>query len=281
MKSQKVWFVTGSSRGFGRIWSEAALERGDRVVATARDAGHLKDLAEKHGEAVLTLDLNVDDRAAVFAAFEAARERFGRIDVVVNNAGYGSFGAIEEVSEAEARAQIETNLFGALWVSQAALPIMREQKSGHIISISSIGGIVAFANIGLYHASKWGLEGFTESLAQEVAPFGIKVTLVEPGGYATDWRDSSAKRAEELPAYAEMHAAALERAKNNEQGDPAATAEAMLKLVDAEHPPLRLFLGKMPLPIARQRYAERLETWEAWADVSQAAQGNRSMAKTT
>ncbi len=281
MASQKVWFITGSSRGFGRIWATAALERGDRVIATARNAADLQDLAAAHGDAVLPLGLNVDDRAAVFAAFKTAHERFGRIDVVVNNAGYGSFGAIEEVSEEEARAQIETNLFGALWVSQAVLPIMREQQSGHIISISSIGGIVAFPNIGLYHASKWGLEGFTESLAQEVASFGIKVTLVEPGGYATDWRDVSAKRAKELPAYAAMHAAALERFKSNVQGDPAATAGAMLKLVDAEDPPLRLFLGSMPLTIARQRYKERIETWQAWADVSEAAQGDAALAKAT
>jgi NAD(P)-dependent dehydrogenase (short-subunit alcohol dehydrogenase family) len=144
---------------------------------------------------------------------------------------------------------------------------------------SSIGGIVAFPNIGLYHASKWGLKGFTESLAQEVAPLGIKVTLVEPGGYATDWREGSAKHAQENPAYAAMHAAAVERAKGNVQGDPAATADAMLKLVDAEKPPLRLFLGTMPLPIARQRYTERLETWQAWADVSDAAQGNEATLK--
>jgi NAD(P)-dependent dehydrogenase (short-subunit alcohol dehydrogenase family) len=273
MPSQKVWFVTGSARGFGRIWVEAALERGDRVVATARTVGDLDDLASKYGDAVLPLALDVDDRSAVFAAFKAAHDKFERIDVVINNAGYGSFGAIEEVSEAEARAQIETNLFGALWVTQAALPITREQKSGHIISISSIGGIVAFPNIGLYHASKWGLEGFTEALAQEVASFGINVTLVEPGGFATDWSGSSAKRAKELPAYAAMHEAARERTKNNKPGEPAATAAAMLKLVDADNPPLRLFLGSMPLQIARQRYAERLKTWESWSDVSEAAQG--------
>ena len=274
MPQQKVWFVTGSARGFGRIWVEAALERGDRVAATARTVGDIEDLAIKYGDAMLPLALDVDARSAVFAAFKTANDRFGRIDVVINNAGYGSFGAIEEVSEAEARAQLETNLFGALWVTQAALPIMREQKSGHIISISSIGGIVALPNIGLYHASKWGLEGFTEALAQEVAPFGINVTLVEPGGYATDWGGSSAKRAEELPAYAAMHEAARERSKNNKLGEPAATAAAILKLVDAENPPLRLFLGSMPLPIARQRYEERLKTWESWSDVSEAAQGN-------
>ena len=271
--SEKVWFVTGSSRGFGRLWAEAALKRGDKVAATARKLADLDGLTAAYGDAVLPLALDVDDRSAVFTTVKRAHERFGRLDVVVNNAGYGSFGAIEEVTEAEARAQIETNLFGALWVTQAVLPILREQKSGHIISVSSIGGIVAFPNIGLYHASKWGLEGFTESLAQEVAGFGINVTLVEPGGYSTDWGGSSAKHAKELPAYAEMHAAAIERRKSNKPGDPSATPEAILKLVDAEKPPLRLFLGSMPLPIAQQRYQERLATWEAWSEVSTAAQG--------
>ncbi len=261
------------------MWVEAALARGDRVVATARKVDSLADVVTKYGDAVLPLALDVDDRSAVFAAFETAHEKMGRIDVVINNAGFGSFGAIEEVTEEQARKQIETNLFGALWVTQAALPIMREQKSGHIISISSIGGIVALPNIGLYHASKWGLEGFTESLAQEVAPFGIKVTLVEPGGFATDWHDVSAARANEHPAYAEMHEKARERSKNMTPGDPDATAAAILKLVDAETPPLRLFLGTSPLPLARERYAQRLATWESWADVSDAAQGNLAAAK--
>ncbi len=271
--AEKVWFVTGSSRGFGRLWVEAALERGDKVVATARKVEDLAELSRSYGDAVLPLALDVDDRAAVFAAVEAAHERCGRLDVVVNNAGYGAFGAIEEVTEAQARAQIETNLFGALWVTQAVLPILRAQRGGHIISVSSIGGIVAFPNIGLYHASKWGLEGFTESLAQEVASFGIKVTLVEPGGFSTDWGGSSAKHADEMPEYAEMHEAAKARRKTMKPGDPNATPAAILKLVDSEKPPLRLFLGTMPLPTARQRYEERLATWESWSEVSVAAQG--------
>lgn len=274
--AQKVWFVTGSSRGFGRFWVEAALRRGDRVVATARKASDVSALADAFGDSVLPLALDVNDRSAVFEAVATAKERFGGIDVLINNAGYGSFGAVEEVTEAEAREQMETNFFGSLWVTQAVLPIMREQKRGHIIAVSSIGGIVAFPNIGLYHASKWALEGLTESLAQEVAPFGIDVTLVEPGGYSTDWAGSSAKHATELPAYAEMHAAATKRMASGKRGDPAATTDAILKLVDAEHPPLRLFLGEAPLGIAKQRYAERLETWESWADVSLAAQGNRT-----
>ena len=183
----KVWFITGASKGFGRIWAEAALRRGDHVAASARRKETLESLHTQFGNRVLPLELDVQNREAVFAAVKQAKEHFGRLDVVVNNAGYGQFGAIEELSEAEARAQFETNVFGALWVTQAALPYLREQKSGHILQVSSIGGVHAFPNIGIYHASKWALEGFSQSLAQEVKPLGIHVTLIEPVGYATDW----------------------------------------------------------------------------------------------
>src|SRR3954463_14368146 len=155
----KTWFITGTSRGFGREWAIAALERGDTVAATARNTGSLDDLVAKYGDSILPIGLDVTDRDAVFAAVKQAHDRFGRIDVVVNNAGYGQFGLVEEISEAEARAQIETNLFGALWITQAALPVMRAQGSGHVLQISSIGGISAFPNIGIYNASKWPLEG--------------------------------------------------------------------------------------------------------------------------
>jgi NAD(P)-dependent dehydrogenase (short-subunit alcohol dehydrogenase family) len=194
--------------------------------------------------------------------------------VVINNAGYGLFGAIEEVSEAQARAQIETNLFGALWVTQAALPHMRAQNGGHIIQVSSIGGVNAFPTIGLYHASKWGLEGFSQSLAAEVAGFGIKVTLVEPAGYATDWRGPSAVRAEPNPAYAAAHAAIAAFRSGSQPGDPDATGPAILKLVDAADPPLRVFFGTAGLPMTRAEYARRIATWEQWNDVSQMAQGD-------
>src|ERR1700744_274254 len=174
--------------------------------------------------------LGVQDHDADFAAIKAAHERFGRLDVVVNNAGYGLFGAVEEVSPAEARDQIETNLFGALWVTQAALPIMREQRSGHIIQVSSIGGVTAFAGVGLYHASKWGLEGFSEALSLEVAEFGIDVTLVEPGGFDTDWSGSSSKRAEPLAAYEDARRQMAERRKQLPQGKAGATGPAILEI---------------------------------------------------
>ena len=270
----KVWFITGTSRGFGRVWAQAALARGDRVAATARDVKTLGPLVERYGDLIAPLALDVTDKAAASAAIAFARDRFGRLDVVVNNAGYGLFGTIEEVSESEARAQLETNLFGALWVTQAALPFMRAQGSGHIIQVSSIGGVNAFPTVGLYHASKWGLEGFSQSLAAEVAGFGIKVTIVEPGGFATDWGGASAKRAAQMKIYDGAREKIAAFRSNSIPGDPNATGPAILKLVDATDPPLRIFLGTSGLPMTRAEYARRIETWEKWNDVSIEAQGN-------
>jgi NAD(P)-dependent dehydrogenase (short-subunit alcohol dehydrogenase family) len=272
----KNWFITGTSRGFGREWAIAALERGDRVAATARNLDSLSDLADKYGERILPLELDVTDREADFAAVARACDVFGSLDVVINNAGYGQFGLIEELSEKEARDQLETNLFGALWITQAALPYLRKQGSGHIIQVSSIGGISAFPNIGIYNASKWALEGFTQSLAQEVADFGIKVTLIEPGGFSTDWGGDSAQHATENPDYAEFHAKAAEQRKSRigSQGNPGATGSVVLQLVDAEEPPLRVFFGTAPLRIAKADYANRIALWEKWNDLSVAAQGD-------
>jgi NAD(P)-dependent dehydrogenase (short-subunit alcohol dehydrogenase family) len=273
--ADKVWFITGTSRGFGREWAIAALDRGDKVAATARDTAALDDLVAKYGDALLPITLDVTDRDADFAAVKQAHDHFGRLDIVVNNAGYGQFGFIEELSEAEARDQIETNVFGALWITQAALPYLRAQRSGHIIQVSSIGGITAFQNVGIYHASKWALEGFSQALAQEVASFGIHVTLVEPGGFSTDWAGSSAKRATPLDDYAQAHAEA-DRARSKrtaKPGDPKASAAAILKIVDAEHPPLRVFFGEVPLQLAKADYENRLKTWEEWQPVAELAQG--------
>lgn len=273
--TQKTWFITGTSRGFGREWAIAALERGDRVAATARDVASIADLLQKYGDAVLGIELDVTDRIADFAAVAQAHEHFGRLDVIVNNAGYGHFGFLEEVSEAEARAQLETNVFGALWVTQAALPLLRAQGSGHIIQVSSIGGISAFAGLSMYHASKWALEGMSQSLALEVAGFGIHVTLIEPGGFATDWSGASAARSAENADYAEVRAAMNEarKARAGSPGDPTASAEAVLRIVDADEPPLRVFFGDAPLGIAKADYARRIATWEHWNEVSHLAQG--------
>lgn len=273
--SGKVWFITGTSRGFGREWAIAALDRGDKVAATARDTGTLSDLKQKYGDALLPIRLDVNDRAADFAAVADAHAHFGRLDIVVNNAGYGQFGLIEELSEQEARDQIETNLFGALWITQAALPFLRAQGSGHIIQVSSVGGVCSFPNTGIYHASKWALEGFSQTLAQEVASFGIHVTVIEPGGFSTDWAGSSAKRATPFPDYAQVHAEAarLRAQRTAKSGDPKASAAAILKVVDAENPPLRVFFGERPLELAKADYENRLKNWEEWQPVAVLAQG--------
>jgi NAD(P)-dependent dehydrogenase (short-subunit alcohol dehydrogenase family) len=254
----------------------AALERGDRVAATARDTSTLEDLRTEHGDALLALALEVTDREAAFAAVKQAHEHFGRLDIVVNNAGYGHFGMVEEISEQEARAQIETNLFGALWVTQAALPFLREQGSGHIVQVSSIGGISAFPSVGIYHASKWGLEGFSQALAQEVKAFGINVTLVEPGGFSTDWSGPSAKRSTPNPAYDGVRQRQRQQQwrASNVPGDPAASAAAIMRVVDADPPPLRVFFGRAPLGIAENDYEGRLATWREWQPVAELAQGD-------
>jgi NAD(P)-dependent dehydrogenase (short-subunit alcohol dehydrogenase family) len=269
----RTWFITGASKGFGREWAEAALERGEQVAATARQPETLDALVETYGDSVLALKLDVTDREACFASVSKAASRFGSLDIVVNNAGYGHFGMIEELTEAEIRAQLETNVFGALWVTQAALPIMRAQGSGHILQVSSIGGITAFPMIGAYHASKWALEGFSQALAREVAGFGIHVTLIEPGGYATDWRGPSATHSEEIAAYAEVREA-RSTSPAGSPGDPAATRAAILKVVDADPPPLRVFFGSAPLAIATSDYESRLALWNEWQPVAVEAHGD-------
>jgi NAD(P)-dependent dehydrogenase (short-subunit alcohol dehydrogenase family) len=277
MPGEKIWFITGSSRGFGRVWAEAALKRGDKVVATARNPAVLQPLVAAYGRSVLPLALDVTNRAAAFAAVAKARDEFGRLDIVLNNAGYGQLGAVEELSEAEARAQIETNLFGSLWVTQAALPILRAQKSGHILAVSSIGGVGAFPTVGMYHASKWALEGLMDALSQEVAALGIKVTLIEPGGYATDFADpSSIRSSSSIEAYNPVKEQLFAAFAAENMGDPQATSDAIFKVVDAAEPPLRLLLGAAAVPMLRKIYEERLATWDKWASVSAAAQGTRT-----
>ena len=270
----KVWFITGASRGLGRQWAIAALDRGDRVAAAARDIAALDDLRETYGDALLPIRLDVADRDACSAAVRTAHERFGRLDVVVNNAGYGQYGFVEELSEAEARAQMDTNFFGALWVTQAALPILRSQRSGHIIQVSSIGGVTAFPSLGIYHASKWALEGLTQSLAGEVGPFGVRVTLVEPGGFATDWVGKAAQ-SQPLAAYdAEREKSeSARRARMSDLAPPEASRSAILTIVDAAEPPLRVFLGENVFALARADYESRLAEWERWEPVAVEAHG--------
>ncbi|MFD9940022.1 SDR family NAD(P)-dependent oxidoreductase [Nonomuraea sp. NPDC059023] len=274
----KVWFVTGSSRGLGRNFAEAALSRGDRVAATARNAGSLDGLVAAHGDAVLPLELDVTDKAAVFESVKLAKERFGRLDVVVNNAGYAQIGAIEELTERELRDQFETNLFGAVWVLQAALPHLREQGSGHIVQLSSVAGLVAMPLGGAYQASKWALEALNETLAREVAGFGIKVTVIEPAGFAT--RDGknpdpldNGFMAETNPAYDGLRQSLAGVMKNQPSGDPAAAARTLLTIVDSAEPPLRVLFGQGFYPMIQQVYADRLKTWADGQDLSAASHG--------
>jgi NAD(P)-dependent dehydrogenase (short-subunit alcohol dehydrogenase family) len=269
---KKTWFITGASRGFGRIWAEAALKRGDQVTATARKLADVAELKEQFGDAVLPLALDVTHSGQVQAAVQQAFRHFGRLDVLVNNAGTSLFAATEEASDEQIRYLFDANYLGMVRVLRAALPLLRKQGSGHILGVSSGLGITALPLIGFYCATKWAVEALHESLAQEVKPFGIKVTLVEPGAYATDF-GKSAQIADALEPYAEFRKQFLTRLANLERGDPEATAEAVLKLVDTNDPPLRLGLGTSILPRARDAYAERLATWEAWENVSNAAMG--------
>ncbi len=270
----KTIFITGASKGFGKIWAEAFLKRGDKVAATARNLDALNDLVQEYGEAILPIQLDVNDRAAGFAAVNNANEKFGSIDVLINNAGYGLFGAIEETSEQEARDQVETNVFGLLWITQAVLPIMRKQGHGHIIQVSSVLGVATLPVLGLYNASKFAVEGLSETLASEVKGFGINVTLIEPNGFSTDWAGPSAIQTKPIAAYEGVKAAFQAGLTDDAFGNPQATATAVLKLVDSANPPLRLFLGKVALPWTKQVYAGRLAEWEEWAEVSAAAHGH-------
>ena len=273
--SEKVWFITGSSRGFGRIWTEAALERGDKVAATARTLESIADLKERFGANVLTLKLDVTRAEEAKAAVAQAHAHFGRIDVVLNNAGYPLIGTIEEASADDIRALYETNIIGAISVIQATLPLLRAQGGGHILGVSSTLGHVTMPLIGYYCSSKWAFEAIHESLAIEVKPFGIKVTIIEPGAYATEFGGPlSGKSAVGLDMYAGLKEKFFEGLKSMERGNPRATTEAMFDLVDAENPPLRLFLGSHNLPMVRAAYADRMAIWEAWDSVATSAQGS-------
>jgi len=270
----KVWFITGASRGFGRVWAEAALKRGDKVAATARKLESIAGLKEMYGDNVLTLELDVTNHDQVNSAVTQAHAHFGRLDVVLNNAGYSLVGTIEEASADEVRAMYETNVLGPVAVIQAALPLLRKQGYGHILGTSSNLGHVVLPVIGYYCSSKWAFEAIHESLALEVKAFGIKVTIIEPGAYATEFgSQESLKFATGLDIYEDYKTQFFNSLRGMERGDPNATPEALFKIVDAENPPLRINLGSNNLPWVRTAYAERLATWEEWDSVAVAAQG--------
>jgi NAD(P)-dependent dehydrogenase (short-subunit alcohol dehydrogenase family) len=252
-----------------------ALEHGDRVALTARDRKSVEDLAAVHRGRVIPIGLDVTDRSAVIDAVDSVIAEWGALDVLVNNAGYGLAGAVEEVTEAQARRQMEVNFFGALWCTQAVLPAMRRQKSGHIFQISSVGGVAALPNAGLYCASKFALEGLSEGLAAEVRPFGVNVTLVELGPFRTDWNGDSLDRAEPNPDYDEVLAERREVLSGayarTQPGDPHRAGEALVELLDAETPPLRLLLGRYAADRGPAVMAARLEEWAEWDSLARGA----------
>lgn len=268
----KTWFITGASRGLGRIWAEAALQRGDKVTATARKLTDVANLKARFGDAVLPLALDVTDPRQAQAVVQQAYAHFGKLDVLVNNAGSSLIATIEEASDEQIHDLFEANVFGMVRVLQAALPLLRQQGCGHILGVSSSLGVVPRPLIGFYAATKAAVESLHETMAEEVKAFCIKVTLIEPGAYATDF-GKSAKRAEGMEPYEGLREQLMANLVNEERGDPEATPGAILKIVDAEQPPLRFAVGSTLLPTARAVYADRIATWEAWKDVSNAAQG--------
>ena len=269
----KKIFITGASRGFGKLWAEALLQRGDKVVATARNLSALDDLVSKYGDNILALQLDINNRAAGFTAIAKAKEHFGSIDVLINNAGYGLFGAIEETTEKEARDQMETNFFGLLWLSQAVLPVMREQGHGHIIQLSSVLGLISRPVLGVYAASKFAVEGLSESLAAEVKGFGIHVSIIEPAGFDTDWGGSSAAHTAAIPDYNDVKASYRAGIPSDFRGIAGGTVAAILKLIDSETPPLRLLLGKYANMLVKKEYESRNTEWNSWQEITLAAQG--------
>jgi NAD(P)-dependent dehydrogenase (short-subunit alcohol dehydrogenase family) len=267
----KVWLITGSSRGLGRALAEAVLAAGHNLVATARNPAQLADVAERYGDQVRAVALDVTDEQAAANAIKSAVDAFGRLDVLVNNAGYGDVSSIEDTSLADFRGQIETNLFGVITVTKAAIPLMREQGSGHIIQLSSIGGRVGAVGRAPYSAAKWGVEGFSEVLAKEVGPLGIKVTIIEPGGFRTDFAGSSTTIREGRPEYDSTVGAVarFQRGYNGTQpGDPVKAAAAIIHIANLDEPPLRLLLGSDAVQSVERADLARMEADRKWRDLS-------------
>jgi NAD(P)-dependent dehydrogenase (short-subunit alcohol dehydrogenase family) len=267
----QVWFVTGSSRGLGLAIVEAGLAAGDRVLATARDTASLRDLSERYGGQVKLFALDVTDETMAAAGVRAAIDAFGSLDVVINNAGYGNLSSIEDTPIEDFRAQIETNLFGTIIVTKAALPYFRERKAGHFIQFSSVGGRIGPPGRGAYSAAKWGVEGFSEVLSREVAPLGIKVTIVEPGGFRTDFAGISTRLSEGRPEYDSTvgKTARFQRDYDGKQpGDPKKAAQAIIRLTREQDPPLRLLLGSDAYNGAEKNDLARLEEARRWKKLS-------------
>ena len=267
-RDNPVWLITGCSTGFGRELAKLVLERGWRAVVTARDASKVKDIAEPHGERALVLPLDVTNRAQIAEVVAQAKQRFGRIDALVNNAGYGYLAAIEEGEDAEVRAMFETNVFGLVDITKAVLPVMREQRSGLIVNVSSIGGLASFAATGYYHATKYAVEGLSETLAAEVKPLGIDVLIVEPGPFRTNWAGASMKQSatviDDYAATAGERRKQTEARSGNQAGDPVRAAQAIIDAALSDKPPLRLLLGKTALELARKKLDFMRGDFDAW-----------------
>lgn len=271
----KTIFITGASKGFGKIWTEKFLNLGYNVAAIARNTETLNELASKFESTLLTVQLDVTDRQACFKAIDIVNSHFGKIDILINNAATGMFGAIEENTEEEARRQFDTNFFGLLWLTQSVLPIMRNQKSGHIIQISSTLGVVPMPLTGIYNATKFAIEGLSETLADEVKDFGIKVTLVEPNAYATETAlsGSSDYQTKPLEDYNTLKNSVIAGFNENFYGVPDATADAMASLITMNQPPLHFFLGKFGFDAVKKTYQKRLNEWQEWKELSVQAHG--------
>jgi short-subunit dehydrogenase len=271
----KVWFITGCSTGFGRFLAIEALAKGYKVVVAARNTNDVQDIVTNYPTTSLAVKLDVTIAEQINTAVNATIEKFGTIDVLVNNAGIGYFGAIEESEEQEVRRMFDINVFGLAHMTQAVLPIMRKQRSGHILNIASIGGLRSFPGVGFYNATKYAVDGLSESLSKEVAPLGIKVTIVAPSGFRTDWAGRSANDTKIVIAdYAETagkNKGDIRGFSGNQPGDPVRAAKAMIQVVETENPPLRLLLGAAALKGARIKLEELKHDFDTWAEVSEGA----------
>ncbi len=268
----KVWLITGCSTGFGRELATNALEAGHKVVVTARNPKDIQDIVLKFADASIAVTLDVTNPEDIQSSVQQSMEKFGRIDVLVNNAGIGYFGAIEESEEDEVRRMFEINFFGLANMTKEVLPIMRKQKSGHIVNIASIGGLVSFPAVGFYNATKYAVDGLSESLAKETKPLGIKVTVIAPSGFRTDWAGRSANNSktviEDYATTAGQNKNNIRGDSGNQPGDPVRAAKAIIKAVESENPPMRLLLGAAALKGARNKLNELKKDFDAWEEIT-------------
>ncbi|MCY7421773.1 MAG: oxidoreductase [Chitinophagaceae bacterium] len=268
----KVWIITGCSTGFGRELASLALQKGNKVVVTARNPTDIEDIVTPYPDTAISVKLDVTDKAEISASVQKALEAFGRIDVLVNNAGIGYFGAVEESEEDEVRRMFDINVFGLANMTKAILPIMRKQRSGHIVNIASIGGLVSFPAVGFYNATKYAVDGLSESLAKETAHLGIKVTIVAPSGFRTDWAGRSANNSkieiEDYASTAGKNKNDIRGYSGNQPGDPVRAAQAIIKAVDSDNPPLRLLLGAAALKGARNKLVQLQKDFDAWEETT-------------